>query len=154
MKWRSFWSGVFCVVCAFSVTASPRAQTASSQPAYRVLGAGAAPCAQWSIHKTSRSLKFGDRMWILGYLTRVNANKAAVLANQNIMVTHEDITRDIEDEGIFAWVDKYCIDHPSETIAEAAEGLYAALVNREAEASSATAKEMKKFLELLERKSR
>jgi hypothetical protein len=93
-------------------------------------------------------------MWILGYLTRVNATLAAMLANQHQMVTYQDMTHGIRDDGIFAWVDKYCIDHPSDTVAIAAEGLYVALANRDAEASSAVAEAIRKYLDQLERPTR
>lgn len=141
--------GVFALFVLSLVINTAGSAESIPEPTYKALGPGAISCGQWLIDKTNGTLRYGDRMWVLGYLTRVNANAAAVLFNEHKMVTHQDLADGVQDEALVAWIDKYCAAHASETVATAAAELYAALANREAEASGAVAKSMLRYLENL-----
>jgi hypothetical protein len=82
---------------------------------YAVLGAGSRPCGDWL---RTRSQAAPDsavlQSWVLGYITSVNAN---------VLTVTQDVSAGMTSEGLFAWIDNYCADHPLDSIARAAGGL-------------------------------
>jgi hypothetical protein len=55
-----------------------------------------------------------DESWVLGFLSGIG------FANQN----GDDPLSGVDTDGIWAWVDNYCRDHPLDTIAKAATAFY------------------------------
>jgi hypothetical protein len=76
---------------------------------------GAPDCHQWNA--SSGSLKMQHRMWMLGFLTGMNAIRYEPEARN-------DWLRKIADaEQAFLWIDGYCTVHPDETLVAAGMAL-------------------------------
>jgi hypothetical protein len=139
---------------ALGVAAQLLAAPAGAQmqdPGYKVLGTGAERCAEWTAHETSPALAYAERMWLMGYLTRANVNLAYVLANENRLVTYQDLTRGLDENYLAGWVDAYCVARPNEMLEMAAQQLYGALVTRLAATAQASAKAALDYLKQTER---
>lgn len=80
----------------------------------KVYGAGTYSCGTWLAGRGSRSSTFEgtlkdamDDQWLLGWVSA-----AAYYASRNL--------RETDGEALFAWVDKYCHEHPLDGISDAA----------------------------------
>ena len=95
-------------------------QTPAAGPArsYRIVGAGAETCANWTAYKRKDDpARYGAIDWVLGYLSSFNSFVSA----------DGDVSRNLPAEQIAAWIDTYCEDRPRESVANAALALIAAL---------------------------
>lgn len=95
---------------------------ANGQGEYTILGAGTNSCGDWTKaragdHDWNQLIITG---WILGYLTATNRYAPG----------SDDVTGNTDIEGIRAWFDSYCNQHPLEIISKAAEALVNELKQR------------------------
>jgi hypothetical protein len=134
-RWRIFLASG-CLVLGVA----PPLGAQTGEPGYKILGAGAARCAEWTAHKANPAFTYADRMWVMGYLTRANVTLAYVLANEHGLVTYQDLTRGLDETYLAGWIDAYCVLRPTETLEMAAQQLFDALVYRLAETAGASAK--------------
>jgi hypothetical protein len=92
---------VALMLCLVSVSANAKV----------IMGAGAASCGAWSKPRDMDD-KFKNSQWLLGFLSGINdAN------NGPDFLSHTDA------DGVIAWVDNYCRQHPLDHIVEAASKL-------------------------------
>jgi hypothetical protein len=80
----------------------------NSHGSYMVMGNGTTSCGTWTADRQG-DRQYGPEEWILGYLTALN----------RVGPGSDDITRNTDAGGIFAWVDNYCATHPLDDIATA-----------------------------------
>ena len=91
---------------------------------YEVLGVGTLSCEVWTkdrADKTSES-HFVNGAWIQGYLTAVNVFGEGP----------SHIAKGTDADGIMAWIDNYCAQHPVESLTVAAKALVDELTKRAA----------------------
>jgi hypothetical protein len=94
---------------------------AAAVRAYPIAGLGFDSCGRWTedgrksdprhILNPGGITHLGQQQWVLGYLSAV----AATGPGQGY-----DPLNNTDAEGVFAWIDHYCRDHPLEQIAAAA----------------------------------
>jgi hypothetical protein len=86
------------------------------------IGYGGQTCGKWLEDRGKGGIGATlDEAWILGYLSAWNNDNAGAA---------DDMLRNIDNAGIFAWVDGACGRRPLELIADAAARLTAYLVKR------------------------
>ena len=89
-----------------------------SAKAVLLLGEGGSSCGTWTqLRKTPRDF-YPLAAWVLGYLSGVATS------------TNVDLLRNTDSSAVTAWVDKYCAEHPLDTIYKAAEVLASELATR------------------------
>ncbi len=95
--------------------------SAKAKP-YDVVGPGAISCGSWldARRQPEQALALSDSDWVLGYITAYNEYVAG----------DGHIDRGTDAEGIDAWIDKYCLARPLDTVADAARALVKALKAR------------------------
>jgi hypothetical protein len=81
----------------------------------KMLGAGIFSCGRWSAGDSDR--KWGDREWVLGFLSARNIDGPEFLEQTNAAAVDE-------------WMDNYCRLHPLDHIYAAADALVLELVKR------------------------
>jgi hypothetical protein len=98
---------------------------AATKNNYTVLGAGSVSCPKWNAdrqnapeHGGSASYepkpdRFAEEAWVMGFVTSYNA---FVWKKQNVASKMD------EDARLF-WLENYCSNHPTSTLANAAERL-------------------------------
>jgi hypothetical protein len=96
---------------------------------YGVLGDGNTSCGTCTRDRTGgavfdRASANFHLAWVLGFLSGMNYHHAT---RQKV----GNITRGTDIDGLFAWIDNYCKQHPLDTIANATEALYGALLEKE-----------------------
>jgi hypothetical protein len=87
----------------------------------RTLGWGAAPCSAWTNARTYRP-KDAERIafsWVLGFITSYNVYSPET----------GNVTKEMENDEVGAWVDNYCKDHPTDQVVLATYNFVQALVN-------------------------
>jgi len=91
---------------------------------YEVLGVGTLSCEVWTKDRADRTSDshFVNGAWIQGYLTAVNAFGDGP----------SHISKGTDADGIMAWIDKYCAQHPVESLTVAAKALVDDLTKRAA----------------------
>jgi hypothetical protein len=103
---------VASLAVAFGVTTGPVA--AQGQPAAPVGAAhvGAASCETWTADRraSETAAAIADTQWVIGFLAGIGHMGLGELQP----------LRGIDDQGVWAWLDSYCGEHPSGTIEEAA----------------------------------
>jgi hypothetical protein len=92
--------------------------------AVTMISPGMDTCSTWTQGRRSHGVaELNARAWIAGYLSALNA---AVSGHLNV-----DILKDnIDVEGLWAWIDSFCRNHPLDTIQSAANGLGDELIRR------------------------
>jgi hypothetical protein len=89
--------------------------------AYTVIGYGGQTCGKWTQDRNRDGLDARlDEAWLLGFISARNGLSEAGF----------DITRNVDNAGLFAWVDNYCGVHPIVLIADAADRLVLYLEKR------------------------
>ena len=95
-----------------------------------VTGVGQFSCGHWTQDKPTRSTgpyatsynmpAALNEQWVLGFLSAFNfyGNGSG------------NITNGIDNNGVFAWIDKYCAEHPLDTITRAMVALVSELSKR------------------------
>ena len=87
-----------------------------------VIGFGGQTCGKWLEDRGRGGADAAlDEAWILGYLSAWNSSNAGAA---------DGMLRNIDNAGIFAWIDGACSRHPLELIADAAGRLTAYLAKR------------------------
>jgi hypothetical protein len=82
------------------MTGEAEAQPGSFQPS----GAASMSCGAWTAARhENKPLSWMSEQWVLGFLTGVG-----YAANQYGI----DSLNGVDDQGVWAWVDNYCRDHP------------------------------------------
>src|SRR5580704_10978413 len=108
------------VICAmFLVAANSGAPTAGNVGAPIIIGVGALSCGQWLTDRQGLHSAQPMEAWITGYLSGFNS-----------YVLHGDITKNIDNAGLFSWIDDYCHAHPLDDIVAATDWLIDALKAR------------------------
>ena len=79
-----------------------------------ILGQGTASCGLWTEGSAKPAAAAIAYAWLLGNLSGYN-----VLA----LSTDEDVGRGIDNEGLTAWMDAFCLSHPLDIIQAAANAL-------------------------------
>ena len=97
-------------------------ETRPDQLGYGVLGEGTASCGEWTKVRAEKnsSSAFVSGAWVQGYLTAFNLYGPA----------SNDITKGTDAEGVMAWVDNYCVQHPLDDLSTAADNLVVELSKR------------------------
>jgi hypothetical protein len=93
----------------------------SAQAEYRIAGHGNVSCGEWQRHRKQPEgtlARAGVEAWVLGYVTRASYDEDANLGQGT------------DHEGLWAWVDNYCRNHPLDTLAVASEHLVDELQRR------------------------
>jgi hypothetical protein len=81
---------------------------------YGVLGQGTTSCGEWTKARTEKQWPEVAKVnWLMGYLTAFNIWGAGP----------SDISEGTDPEGVGAWIDNYCAQHPLDSLAKAAEQL-------------------------------
>jgi hypothetical protein len=83
-----------------------------SAAGYTSIGSGATSCAAWAAarHSPQASETVTQQQWLVGFLSGIGS-----------MVLGElDPLHGLDAAAVYAWVDRYCHDHPTETIEAAA----------------------------------
>lgn len=88
------------------------ASAADKSGHYMILGAGADSCGEWAKERRTGDW-YADGGWVLGFVSSYNL---FVWRDQNV-------AKNIDSEGIAAWVDGYCAAHPLNNISDASERL-------------------------------
>lgn len=83
---------------------------------WRVIGTGAVSCGTWTSDRRTPNgtLAFMDGQWVLGFLSgqaELSATAGGTL----------DPLKDMDAQGVWAWVDNYCQANPLKQIWEAAD---------------------------------
>ena len=65
------------------------------------------------------------QQWVAGFLSGANSVISTVAPKLDTL-----LQPNIDAQGLYAWIDNYCIAHPLDTIAQAADALGAELVHR------------------------
>jgi len=92
----------------------------NQEGAYEVLGVGTLSCEVWTKDRTDRSSEshFINGAWVQGYLTAVNVFGDGP----------SHIAKGTDADGIMAWIDSYCAQHPAESLTVAAKALVLAIL--------------------------
>jgi hypothetical protein len=85
-----------------TLAASPQADT------YTTFGMGAASCGGWLDERRHPDWHAGQQ-WVLGFVAGVTDS------------TGFDPMAKTDSQGIWAWIDRYCSEHPTKSIVNAAE---------------------------------
>jgi hypothetical protein len=107
------------------------ASGATEAQAFRAIGSGTLSCGSWSAHR--REYRLGDPAtlgaqvhsvedgaWVLGFLSGIG------FVGDNT----DDPLDGVDADGVWAWIDNYCRDHPIQHIAKAAAAFYYAHPHR------------------------
>jgi hypothetical protein len=105
------------VILAFSHVS---ASAASSSGEFTVLSVGNNSCGSWTQARRSNTAA-GFEGWVLGYLTGFNEFSPG----------GDDITAGTDHAGIFAALDKFCLEKPMETVARASADVLLQLMKKE-----------------------
>jgi hypothetical protein len=94
----------------------------NQEGAYEVLGVGTVSCAVWTKDRVDRASDrhFINGAWVQGYLTAVNLFSDGP----------SHIAKGIDDDGVMAWIDNYCAQHPVDSLTVAAKALVEELNKR------------------------
>ena len=103
-----FLVGIICLL----VVATATAHTLAPIETY---GFGTSSCGRWTeARKTDSSDQALMTSWILGFVTAYNAFSTEAASGALVKS---------DAKGMFAWLDRYCADHPLELFINAAEHL-------------------------------
>src|SRR4029079_7554799 len=105
---------LLCIVALLVWPAGLQAKL-DDQGSYHIIGYGNSSCGDWtSTRKMGVTWEMGARgRWVLGYVTAVNRFGAF----------SSDISKGTDADGLWAWIDNYCAQHPLENLAEATDNL-------------------------------
>lgn len=104
---------IVAVVALFWAVA-PAISKPNASGTVAVMGAGANSCGTWTTeHQAPSARSTADDEWVLGYLTGVNSFGAG----------SSNISGNIDNAGVLAWVTNYCTSHPLDPINIAASSL-------------------------------
>jgi hypothetical protein len=79
-----------------------------------VLGVGVKSCGTWARVRSLKNTEWWTLMaWAQGFITSVNMRGPG----------SEDITKGTDSDGVAAWIDNYCQQHPLHPLAKAVDAL-------------------------------
>lgn len=85
-----------------------------------VQGAGLHSCGRWASERQVTDLpKIAYQQWVVGYLSAVNTWGK----------TKKDILKNVNNEKLYLWVDRYCRENSQKTIADAVTALTIELIS-------------------------
>ena len=87
-----------------------------------IMGAGFRSCGKWKLGTHDEQSEM--QSWLGGFLSGLNTRGS---------VGHPDFLKTTDPDAIFAWMDKYCAEHPLAKLANAAVVLWAELEPRATE---------------------
>jgi hypothetical protein len=112
-----------CQLVLFATVLSPAVCQALSDQngAYINLGIGNSSCIEWTKGRAQGTFPLvGNTSWVLGFLTAVNMYRPGPM----------NITEGMDVDRLMAWIDKYCGEHPFNSLAEATDALADELLRR------------------------
>ena len=107
---------IWLVLLATLITLPVLCQARPNQEgAYEVLGVGTLSCEVWTKERADRSDErhFINSAWVQGYVTAVNVFGDGP----------SHLAKGTDADGIMAWIDGYCAQHPAESLTVAAKAL-------------------------------
>jgi glycogen synthase len=90
-----------------------------------IFGVGNQSCGSWTQARHTGT-EYVDKAWVAGFLTGASA---VYLQRFNLSPLNETIANR-DDQGLWAWLDNYCLAHPLDSIATASGTLENELVDR------------------------
>jgi hypothetical protein len=107
--------GRFVLFAAIVALSDPCQARPNQEGAYEVLGVGTLSCEVWTKQRTDNSSEkhFINSAWVQGYLTAANLFGDGP----------SHLAKGVDADGIVAWVDSYCAQHPGDALAVAAKAL-------------------------------
>lgn len=112
------YSRVFVLACV--IFAFPATSSWSRDPI--ILGVGAKSCGSWTQERRDKSqISFTYAQWVLGYVTAFNVH---------VLEHDAGVSKGIDNQGLIAWIDTYCLSHPIDTVEEAADRLLTELMKK------------------------
>ena len=110
---------IACLILAAVLMIADAAAASDDNSVVHIIGFGRGSCGNWTASAreyspdrriTPSSLVHVKQIqWVLGYLSGVGKFTASI-----------DPLNNMDGEGVMAWIDNYCRDHPVEQIVEAA----------------------------------
>lgn len=97
-----------------AVAAYPTKAAQPEQPSI-YMGAGTSSCGAWTAARQNR-LALAYEQWVLGYISGMGEGVNAVEGHP----FHWDALKGTDAQGVWAWIDNYCRDHPTKDIRDAA----------------------------------
>jgi hypothetical protein len=85
------------------------------------LGVGTITCGKWTASKNNLRNRAAYGSWVSGYLTAYN--------DFSFSGPH-DITRNVDYEGVMAWIDNYCTQNALKTLRSATDALLIELLKK------------------------
>jgi hypothetical protein len=76
---------------------------------FSLMGQGSLVCGTWTAWRRD-GLSLGPQQWVLGFLSGIGLMGESDVNPLNSM----------DADGVFGWIDSYCLAHPSEKVARAA----------------------------------
>ena len=120
---------LFALLAALLLPATALSQGVPT-PQYGVLGVGLKSCGTWTETRAQKGDDASTRMaWVGGFITAINS----LSAGRESPFTN--ITQGTDAEGLWAWIDNYCAQHPLDPFVFAAQALVGELVSRVAPSS-------------------
>lgn len=106
-------AAAFCLALLCFAGAAPAANSR-----FMVLGVGASSCGVWTADRQghdvwSKAKAFTDEAWVEGFLTGYN----------NYGSGSNNVSSATDPDGVFAYIDNWCRQHPLRDIATASEAL-------------------------------
>jgi hypothetical protein len=92
---------------------------AAQEGKVRILGSGSASCGVWTAARHDKHAG-GFEQWVLGYASGVGSGSHAS-GRQDV-----NPLLGVDAQGVLAWIDNYCRDHPLEMVVDAANAFVAA----------------------------
>lgn len=83
---------------------------------WTVFGVGNRTCGRWTLdHREQNDEYTSELAWLGGFLTALN--------HESVLDAHANLTDDTDMPAATGWIDNYCIAHPLDRLATAAESL-------------------------------
>ena len=91
-----------------------------------VLGVGGRSCGTWiEARRNGNTTAVDYQQWVAGFLSGANSLISTAAPELDTL-----LQPNIDAQSLYAWIDNYCIAHPLNTIAQAADALGAELLHR------------------------
>jgi hypothetical protein len=83
-----------------------------SAEAFKIIGAGVDSCGTWTADRRQQSgAALQDEQWVVGFLSGIGYRGD----------DDSDPLKGMDAQGVWAWIDNYCLAHPIETVSTAAK---------------------------------
>jgi hypothetical protein len=98
------------LLCAIAIVSATRAE------AYTVMGVR--DCGQWVSQRQNEQAgtSISSETWVIGYLSGMSVGRSEEFWRRD--------TREISNEQVYLWMDKFCRENPLSSVADGALALY------------------------------